>query len=818
MKTPASMLPIFVLAYLVATIQAFWMEDIAHQGYAPYAADGYAVFRNVKDYGARGDGVTDDTQAINNAIADGNRCGQGCASSTTTPAVVYFPAGTYLLSSSILPFYLTQLVGDAANPPTLKAAGPGFTGQGLIDGDPYYASENLNWLATNVFYRQVRNFVIDTTAIPPGTAATGIHWPTAQATSLQNVRFNMPTAPGVAHVGLFIESGGSGGFMSDLTFVGGASGASLGNQQFTMRNLVFENCVTAITQLWDWGWTYAGLRITDCTTGINITAGGPSAQQVGSITVLDSQFTNVDTALLTAYEVGVSRPAAAGSVILENVVADNVGAVVAASSTGQVLLAGSPGASLTVAAWGQGNRYVPTGPTAFQNAFLGAVRPPSLLASSGGHSNHTCTCGDHGTHSHNDNSKAGGGGGGGGVPGAYYARSKPQYEELGVGNFVSVRAAGACGDGHTDDTAALQAAINNATQTNRVVYIDYGLYLVTVPLVVPPGARIVGEAYPMLLAGGSAAFADAAHPQALLRVGAYSGQAGTVELSDLVLATQGAQPGAVLLEWNLAAPAGKPAGLWDVHTRIGGFTGSGLQVAQCAKTPDVDSSRAGGGVAVNGNCIAAFMSMHVTASAANLYAENVWLWTADHDIDDQANTQITVYAGRGLYIEATAGTIWLVGTAVEHHTLYQYQLDGTQNVYMGQVQTETPYYQPNPGAAAPFEANATYNDPDFAASCAGVPGNCAMAWGLRVLDSDNVLVYGAGLYSFFDNYGQSCIANGQSCQARITSLEGSTSGVCIYNLNTVGAQSMLTKDGAELASYADNVNVYPDTIALFQSG
>jgi len=54
------------------------------------------------------------------------------------------------------------------------------------------------------------------------------------------------------------------------------------------------------------------------------------------------------------------------------------------------------------------------------------------------------------------------------------------------------------------------------------------------------------------------------------------------------------------------------------------------------------------------------MLMHVTSSASNLYMENVWLWTADHDIDSSDNTQITVYAGRGLYIESTAGTFWLL--------------------------------------------------------------------------------------------------------------------------------------------------------------
>jgi len=158
-----------------------------------------------------------------------------------TPGLVYFPAGTYLISGSIRPAYFTQLIGDAANPPTLKAT-VDFQGFGLIDGNPYY-TETLNWKSVNVFFRQVRNFIIDTTAIDPARAATGMHWPTSQATSLQNIVFNMPTATNVVHVGLFIEEG-SGGFMTDLAFNGGATGASMGNQQYTMRNLRFNNCKT----------------------------------------------------------------------------------------------------------------------------------------------------------------------------------------------------------------------------------------------------------------------------------------------------------------------------------------------------------------------------------------------------------------------------------------------------------------------------------------------------------------------------------------------------------------------------------------------
>tara|TARA_R110002003_G_scaffold1048_9_gene22221 strand:- start:1956 stop:2141 length:186 start_codon:yes stop_codon:yes gene_type:complete len=54
--------------------------------------------------------VTDDTAAIQRAITEGDRCTPGyCESSTNTPALVYLPGGTYVISSSIIDYYYTQV-------------------------------------------------------------------------------------------------------------------------------------------------------------------------------------------------------------------------------------------------------------------------------------------------------------------------------------------------------------------------------------------------------------------------------------------------------------------------------------------------------------------------------------------------------------------------------------------------------------------------------------------------------------------------------------------------------------------------------------
>ncbi|TMW66276.1 hypothetical protein Poli38472_004041 [Pythium oligandrum] len=755
---------VLVSACMAVCQGAYWLEEMAHSGIAAYNANpaAYKVFRNVKDYGAKGDGVSDDTEAINKALADGGRCAFGCDSSTTTPALVYFPSGTYVVSKPIIAYYLSQLVGDAVNKPVLKAAA-NFEGMAVIDSDPN--QNGTNWYYnTNNFYRAVRNFVIDLRATK---ASTGIHWQVAQASQLQNIVFEMGTTDSQ---GIFMDNG-SGGFMSDLTFNGGKIGAFLGNQQFTTRNLIFNGCKTAIVMNWNWAWVFKSLTIKDAQIGIDMRTAG-----VGSVLIMDSSISNTPTGIVVSTTV-VQNIQAIGTLTIDNLVTKNVPKIVA-SPDGEVLKAGSAG-DVTVAGWARGRSIDFTTEKAAETAVKGDFTPfqkPKALLNKDG---------------------------------VMFERSRPLYEDVPAAKFVSARAAGAKGDGKTDDTAALQKLLDDNANSDKVIFIDHGYYKITNTLTIKPGTRITGEAWANLVASGDW-FDDAEDPQPLLRVG-KAGDTGVIELSDLVLMTEGSAEGAILIEWNNADPVDQQgvSGMWEVHARVGGSAGSNLQSDKCAKNPTGPSTP-------KPECMAAFMLMRV-GKTGSVYMENNWLWTSDHELDVKPYTQVTLFSGRGFWSESVEGPIWMYGTASEHNVLYQYQFTNTKNVFMGHIQTETPYYQSHPGIEVPFDVNPDYNDPSI--ECASGDLACAKAWGLRIYNSKDILVGGAGLYSFFENWSQDCLkAFPQTCQTRMTSIEGGSSNIVIYNMNTVGTTNMITVDGVDagLQTLATN-NSFAHTAALVKA-
>ncbi|CRK47534.1 hypothetical protein BN1723_007591 [Verticillium longisporum] len=692
--------------------------------------------------------------------------------------------------------------------------------------------------------------------IPPAPSTTNTSSTTSSAKSPTTTRrktyFKDKT---VASLDDFIAGGATGG-SAPLS----PSEAYEIRTQYTARNWKISNAQVAINQLWNWGWTYKSIHIDNCGTGIRMVDNGTA-----SITLLDSEFRQVETAISTARASNTTRSSSAGTLVMYNVLFESVAEILTGPQG--IIIPGTNGAqTVTNAGFAMGHVYDPFGPKVFTgNAPAYFPAPPAVLLDG---------------------------------EGKYYERSKPHYEEYPVAAFVSARTFGAKGDGSTDDTAALNKLFAHTAASGLIAFVDAGAYYVTDTVFIPAGARIVGEALSSTILGGGPRYSDMNKPHPVVQV-ANAGDKGSIEWSDMILSTRGPAPGAKILEYNLHSVAGEASGMWDVHIRVGGFAGTDLLLEQCPTYPNRT-------VAIEPSCFAAWGSMHITRPAAGLLMENCWVWVADHDLEDPSYRQITIFAGRGVLVESDEGRLWFHASSSEHHVLYQYLFHRTRDVYMGQIQTETPYFQPNPPATVPFPPVRAYHDPDFAKECAAgahpdadprVP--CAMAWALKIEASRDIKIYGAGLYSFFNDYSTACcqIGAGARCQQRIfdiggshggcvygnatasgvvgssTGVEasrdikiygaglysffndystaccqigagarcqqrlfdiggshggcvygnatasgvvGSSSGVEVYNLNIVGTRAMITRNGRDIASYDDNIAGFTAGIGVYK--
>ncbi|KAF2271266.1 pectin lyase-like protein [Westerdykella ornata] len=699
----------------VAASGSYWMGSLGRKGTVPWGNDpNYKVFRNVLDYGAVGDGVT-------------------------------FPPGTYLISSTIpLPFG-TQVIGDAIDRTTLLAAAS-FVGLGVLSTDEYTGHSDPNgsdqewFINTANFYRQIRNVIIDIRRCQGPQTCAGLHYQVAQATSTQNLE--IIAAPGSSQIGIFAENG-SGGQISDVVFRGGAIGLYGGEQQFTAQRLTFDGCTTGVQVIWDWGWVWKSVTMTNVDVGFKLVSDN-GAGNIGSVTIMDSSFSNVGTAAVIITPPS-SRPATGSTgIVLDKVSFSGVAAAVKDTS-GAVLLDKS---TAKVDQWTLGPIYEgsTTARSYSQGSKIGHFKRHSTLLDANG---------------------------------MYFERPKPQYDDRSVGDFIHLKDLGAAGDGVTDDTAAVQLALYAAQ--GKILFVDAGSYILTSTVMVPPGSKIVGETWSQFVASGSY-FQDANNPKVMIRVG-KEGDVGNVEMQDIIFTTRGPTAGAILVQWNIEAVNAGSAGMWDCHVRIGGATGTELTPAEC---PPVTSR-------TNTGCNAASLMMHLTN---------------DPDLDDPSDpmVQTSIYVARGLLVESTKPT-WMYGTASEHAVFYQYNFHKAKNIFAGMIQTESPYYQPTPPPPAPFDAvvGKFVGDPNYDCAAGDDFNGCDESWAVIIRESQNIFVAAAGLYSWFSTYTQDCI-DLQACQKALVLLDSNGANIRIQNLITIGAKYMAVMNGKGILA-TDNLNV-----------
>ncbi|KAI2631894.1 glycoside hydrolase family 55 protein [Hypoxylon sp. NC1633] len=717
----------------------YWYESVTHNGISPFIPNGtdWPVFRNVKTmFDAKGDGVTDDSDALQNAINAGNSFAERNTNSLGTtgqPAVVYLPKGVYVLAKPIQFFVGMILMGDPIDPPTIKAAG-NFSGDFMI-----FAKDPSQGSTTN-FYIGMKNVIIDTLDYDKDRNLTLVDWSVSQACQLTNVRFEMPYES-TGHVGIAMPEGGSGLIMEDLYFHGGVVGIKLDNQQYHLKSLTFDGCRTGISVQHMFMAHCQGCKFTLCGTGVDTSSPRDGLESLGTFLITDSTVDNTGVLVNTAVTNGSYN-----SIVLDNVRVNNsVSSTVTVS--GEVVLKGSVNQGET---WVLGNAYSPNEPTegAFQSGTVfSASRPTPLVDSSG----------------------------------SFYRLPPPTYKEYGVEQIVNVKDVPGhpvAGDGKADDTASLQAIIDKYAGC-KVLFFPYGIYLVTDTLVFPPGSRVFGEAWSAISATGSR-FINPGAPVPMVKVG-EPGDVGVAQFSDMLFTVEDVLPGCTLLEVNMAGENPGDVGFWNTHFRVGGAADTQIQDKCTTDDPS--------------QCKAAFMLAHFTASSS-AYVDNMWGWTADHDLDG-GNAQ-TISVGRGILIESTKPS-WFIGFASEHNTLYEVNINNAENVFVGFQQSETPYWQGT--TSIPLTPNpwdpALPSDPDFS-WCAADDARCRMSLYQRISGSRALYLRGGGFWTFF-NGGVACGAD-EACQTDAVRVDNCFDVVYLgLGVNHVG--NLVVRDGrAEVTS------------------
>lgn len=229
-----------------------------------------------------------------------------------------------------------------------------------------------------------------------------------------------------------------------------------------------------------------------------------------------------------------------------------------------------------------------------------------------------------------------------------------------VARWTSVRALGARGDGETDDTRAIQAAIDR----HPVVYFPSGRYRVSDTLRLKPDTVLVGlhpMATQILVRDNTEAFGGFGAPKALLDVPA----GGKAIVSGIGLDAGGSNPRAVAAIWR----AGAGSYLNDVKF-IGGH---GTMAAPGVKTfPVYNESRTADGNPAR-RWDTQYPSLWVRDGGGGVF-HNIW--------------SASPYASAGFYASDTHTPSRVYALSVEHHVRNEIVLRNVANWGLYDVQTE----------------------------------------------------------------------------------------------------------------------------------
>ncbi|WP_395335986.1 glycosyl hydrolase family 28-related protein [Novosphingobium sp. BL-8H] len=571
---------------------------------------------NAVTVAGKGDGRADDTAAIQQAIdtaADRNNGGGG---------IVFLPAGTYRITRTVFLWPGVRLFGTGEKRPVilLGPRTPGFQ-RGVAhmvmfagarrqhDGKVAFAppgsvpfDKDVPDANPGTFYSALGN--IDFRIMEGNPAATAIRFHSAQHSFVSHVDFDIGSGlAGLYHVANEAE---------DLHFHGGRYGILAEKPSpawpFSLVDSTFDGQRDAAIREHEAGLTLLNVAIRDTPVGIDIDRGYGDW-----LWGQDVRFENISKAgVVISNENNVYT-----QIGFQNAVASHTPVFARFRESGRTV--GGKGESYRVAAFTHGLTLPAFGRMGAYQTQVDAEPLTTLPA-----------------------------------PAAPAIRALPPVSE-----WVNACSLGAKGDNVSDDTAALQ----NAIDTHRVVYLPSGFYKVSDTLRLRPDSVLVGlhpSLTQIVLPDGTSAYAGVGAPKALVE----SASGGEAMVAGIGLNTNGNNPRATALLWK----AGARSMVNDVKFQGGHgtnrFDGTRIDPYNNNATADPDAARRWDGQ---------YASLWVTQGGGGTFA-NIW--------------SPSTFAHPGILVSDTSTPGRIIQPSVEHHVRTEIGLNRVSNWELLAPQTE----------------------------------------------------------------------------------------------------------------------------------
>jgi sugar lactone lactonase YvrE len=574
--------------------------------------DPKAVYLTAQGFGAQADGQADDSAAIQAAIDK--------AGTPTHEGIVFVPSGRYRLTRTIYVWPGVRVIGYGATRPVfvLADATPGFhTGigvmvmfTGLRPGDPMRGSgrvpfpppgtvppnDSIADATPSTFYSAMSN--IDFEIGERNPAAVAIRFHAAQHAYLSHMDFHIGSGlAALTQIGNEAE---------DLHFYGGRYGILTEKTspawQFTLIDSSFDGQGEAAIREHEAGLTLIRDTFSNLPIAIDI-----DRDYSDELWVKDCRFENVSGAAVLIS----NEKSPLTEIGFENAVLQNVPIFARFRDSGKTV--NGRGAIYQVGNFNYGLIVPGEGRTGTVGTIYEATRLDSLPAP---------------------------------LPAAI--RALPATAE-----WVDVHTLGVKGDGATDDTAAIQKAID----TQRVLYFPGGHYVVSDTLALRPDTVLIGL-HPTLtqfdLLDSTAGYQGVGAPKAVLLAPA----GGSNIVSGLGIFTGGVNPRAVALLWK----AGEDSLVDDV--RFLGGHGSGTNPYNNNHTADSDLHKRWDGQ---------YPSLWVADGGGGTFAD---IWTPN------------TFAQAGFLVSNTKTPGHVYELSNEHHVRNEIKLDHVENWDINAPQTE----------------------------------------------------------------------------------------------------------------------------------